>query len=205
MTPLEGWYRHFIHTLEGIPANWYMDQEMRKETKTWVTLQQKFTVTFSFEHENPNIDVALKQIRNIIFIEELEVEAITELQKKNKKTTKDLLSCYHVQEETPDEDDPCDIQIEEVEGERNVEGTPLESEVIFAQIKIKKVNIGITEQPKTTSIGDYCDEQTLERITKLLCEYNNLFPTTFTELKGIAKELGEMKIPLRYYARPIKQ
>jgi hypothetical protein len=26
------------------------------------------------------------------------------------------MSCYHVQEEGPDEDDPRDIQIEEVEG-----------------------------------------------------------------------------------------
>jgi hypothetical protein len=39
----------------------------------------------------------------------------------------------------------------------------------------------------------------------LLHEYNDLFPTTFTEMKGIAKELGEMKIPLKPDARPIKQ
>jgi hypothetical protein len=37
------------------------------------------------------------------------------------------MSCYHVQEEAPKEDDPHDIQIEEVEGERDVEGPPLES------------------------------------------------------------------------------
>jgi hypothetical protein len=30
-----------------------------------------------------------------------------------------------MQEEAPDEDDPRDIQIEEVEGEREVEGPPL--------------------------------------------------------------------------------
>jgi hypothetical protein len=28
-------------------------------------LQQKFSITFSFEHENPNIDATLKQIRGI--------------------------------------------------------------------------------------------------------------------------------------------
>ena len=33
----------------------------------------------------------------------------------------------HVQEEAPDEDDPHDIQIEEVEGERDVEGPPIET------------------------------------------------------------------------------
>jgi hypothetical protein len=32
-----------------------------------------------------------------------------------------------VQEEAPNEDDPRDIHIEEVEGEREVEGPPIES------------------------------------------------------------------------------
>jgi hypothetical protein len=40
---------------------------------------------------------------------------------------KEMLSCYHVQEEVLDEDNLHDIQIEEVEGEREVEGPPLES------------------------------------------------------------------------------
>jgi hypothetical protein len=38
---------------------------------------------------------------------------------------KEMMSCYHVQEEEPDEDDPSDIHIEEVEGERDVEGPPI--------------------------------------------------------------------------------
>jgi hypothetical protein len=32
-----------------------------------------------------------------------------------------------MQEEAPDEDDSCDIHIEEVEGKRDMEGPPLES------------------------------------------------------------------------------
>jgi hypothetical protein len=80
MMPPGEWYHHFIHTLEGITTNWYVDQEMRKGTKTWATLQHNFTVTFSFEHENPNMDTTLRQIRNIIFIKEPEVEAIAEVQ-----------------------------------------------------------------------------------------------------------------------------
>jgi hypothetical protein len=86
-----------------------------------------------------------------------------------------------------------------------VGGPPLELEVVSAPIKIKKVNIGTTKQPRMVIIGDYWDEQTLEIIIELLCEYNDLFPTTFTEMKGIAEELGEMKIPLRPDARPIKK
>jgi hypothetical protein len=78
LTPLEECPHHFIHTLEGIPANWYTDQELRKGTTTWATLQQNFATTFSFEHENPNIDANLKQIKGVIFIEEPEVKIINE-------------------------------------------------------------------------------------------------------------------------------
>jgi hypothetical protein len=83
------------------------------------------------------------------------------------------LSCYHVEEEAPDEDDPHNIQITEIEGEREVEGPSLESEVFFAPIKVKKVNIGTTDNPKMASIGDYWDEQTIERITIVTVRFPN--------------------------------
>jgi hypothetical protein len=118
---------------------------------------------------------------------------------------KELLSCYHVQEEAPDEDDPHNIQITEIEGEMDVEGPSLESEVFVGPIKVNKVNIGTNDNPKMASIGDYWDEQTIERITELLCEYNDMFPTIFTEMKGIIGELGEMNIPLKPKARPVRQ
>ena len=137
-------------------------------------------VNLSFEHENPNMDLALKYIRGVIFIEEPEVEPIAEYQQQNRKTMKGLLSCYHVQEEAPDEDESRDIQIKEGEGERELEGPPLESEVIVVLIKVKKVNIGTVENLKMAIIGDYWDEQTVDRITELLCQYIDLFPTTFT-------------------------
>jgi hypothetical protein len=130
---------------------------------------------------------------------------ITEEQQQNKQNVKELLSCYHVQEGARDEDYPHDIQIEEVEGERDVEGPPIELEVISTPININKFNIRTTEHPKMASIGDYPDEKTIESITELLHEYSDLFPTTFTEMKGIARELGEMKISLRPEVRPIRQ
>jgi hypothetical protein len=86
-----------------------------------------------------------------------------------------------------------------------VEGLSLESKVFVVPIKMKKVNIGTNDNPKMASIGDYWDEQTVERITKLLHEYNDLFPTTFTEMKGIEGELAEMKTPLKPEAISIRQ
>jgi hypothetical protein len=53
----------------------------------------------------------LKLIHGMIFIDEPEVEVMKKYQQKNRQTIKELLSCYHVQEEAPDEVDPHNIQI----------------------------------------------------------------------------------------------
>jgi hypothetical protein len=57
------------------------------------------------------MDSTLKNIRGVIFIDESEVELMTDYQQQNKQTLKELLSCYHVQEEAPDKDDLHNIQI----------------------------------------------------------------------------------------------
>jgi hypothetical protein len=46
---------------------------------------------------------------------------------------------------------------------------------------------------------------TIDKITELLHEYQDLFPTKFTDMKGIKGPMGEMKIPLKPDARPVKQ
>jgi hypothetical protein len=53
--------------------------------------------------------------------------------------------------------------------------------------------------------GYYWDDATIDKITKLLHEYPDLFPTKFTEMKGIKGPMGEMKTPLKLDARPVKQ
>jgi hypothetical protein len=50
-----------------------------------------------------------------------------------------------------------------------MEGPPIESKVITALIKVKKVNIGTVEHPKMTNIRDYWDGKTIESIRELLC------------------------------------
>jgi hypothetical protein len=42
------------------------------------------------------------------------------------------------------------------------------------------VNIGTKDNPKFTNIGDYWNEETVEKIVDLLREYQDLFPTTFS-------------------------
>ena len=87
---------------------------------------------------------------------------------------------------------------------REVEGISISSDQFLKPLKIKKVNIGSPENPKLANIGDYWDDETVSKITDLLHEFQDLFPTNFSKMKGIVGYLGEMKIPLKPYAKPFK-
>jgi hypothetical protein len=39
-------------------------------------------------------------------------------------------------------------------------------------------------------IDDYWNDETMEKIADLLREYQDIFPNTFSEMKGIVGELG---------------
>jgi hypothetical protein len=67
------------------------------------------------------------------------------------------------------------------------------------------VNIGTEQEPKLVNVGDYWDDATIDKITKLLHEYQDLFPTKFTDMKGIKGPMGEMNIPLKPDARPVQK
>jgi hypothetical protein len=71
--------------------------------------------------------------------------------------------------------------------------------------KTKQVNIGTTKNPKFVHIGDYWNNDTIEKVVEFLREYQDLFPTTLSEIKGTAGDLGEMKIPLNPRAKTIQQ
>ena len=45
----------------------------------------------------------------------------------------------------------------------------------------------------------------MEKIKDLLYEFQDLFPTKFSEMKGILGDLVEMKILLKQNAMPVKQ
>ena len=86
-----------------------------------------------------------------------------------------------------------------------VEGFGISSNQFLSPLKIKQVNIGSTKNPKFVNIGDYWDDETVGNITDLLNEFRDMFPTIFLEMKGIVRDLGEMKIPLRPNAKAVKQ
>lgn len=72
-------------------------------------------------------------------------------------------------------------------------------------MKTKQVNIGTEAEPKFAKIEDYWDDTTVDKVTKLLYEYQYLFPTKFTNLKGIIRDLGVIKITLNLDAKLVNQ
>jgi hypothetical protein len=113
-----------------------------------------------------------------------------------------LQGCYNIN--VDEDNDPRKVNIAETEGQRYVEGPSVEMSFIGQPIKIKKVNIGIEHTPKLANVGDYWDAATIDNTTELLHEYHDLFPTKFTDMKGIKGPIGEMRIPLKPDARPVK-
>jgi hypothetical protein len=86
-----------------------------------------------------------------------------------------------------------------------VEGSGVKMPFIGQPIKIKKFNIGTEQTPKFANVGDYWNVATIDKITELLHEYHDLFPTKFTDMKGIRGPMGEMRIALKPDARLVKQ
>jgi hypothetical protein len=98
----------------------------------------------------------------------------------------ELLECYNVAKEEHDEEDPRNVQVPETEGEHIVEGQSLNLLHIHTPIKTHKGKHWDKQRiPKFAQIGDYWSDETVEKIADLLHEYQDLFPTTFSEMKGI--------------------
>jgi hypothetical protein len=72
-------------------------------------------------------------------------------------------------------------------------------------LKTKKHNIGTEEAPKMAIIGDYWDQEMVTQVVDLLKEYEDLFPRSFSEMKGIVRSLDAMKIQLNLDAKPSKE
>jgi hypothetical protein len=165
-------------------------------------LTQNFVATFLFESQHPLVDQDLQVVRERVFeeapsppVEQEEDEWIAPVQK--------FQGCYNIN--ANEDNDSRNVNIVETEGQRDMEGLGVELTFIGLPIKLKKVNIGIEQATNLANFGDYWDDATIDNITELLHEYQNLFPTKFIDMKGIKGPMGEMKIPLKPNARPVKQ
>ena len=115
-----------------------------------------------------------------------------------------LMACYNISRESKDDDDMRNANIIESEGSHNVVALDIPTDSMSQSLKIQKFNIGIEENPKFDSVGDYWDDKKMAQIIDLLHEFQDLFLTRFSEMKGILGDLREMKIPLKPDAKPVR-
>lgn len=157
--------------------------------------------TFSMYEDDVMIDIALQLAneKNFQGFEESEGSLPNWTQ-----FTEQAVECYKIEGTKSEDEEPQEVHILEIEGERVVEG--LEISLDYSKpLKTVKVNVGTYEVPKFSVIGDYWNEETVCKIIYLLHEYQELFPTKFTEMKGIIGDLGEMRIPLKPDAKLVRQ
>ena len=107
------------------------------------------------------------------------------------------MRCYNIAKLREDDDDPRNKQIPEIQLERLIIEMELQLAKYAQHIKNKKVNIGIKESPKMVITRYYQDDEKVDKVAYILHEYQDLFPNTFEEMKGIVRELGKMTIPLK--------
>jgi hypothetical protein len=86
-----------------------------------------------------------------------------------------------------------------------VEGPEVKLSFIGLLIKINKGNIGTEETLNLANVGYYWDVATIDKITELLHEYQDLFSTKFTDMKGIKGHMGEMRMPLKLEEKPVNK
>ena len=53
------WVNIFIHTLENVPINWYLETELRHGTLEWATLKESVVLDFIFESGFHSVDESL--------------------------------------------------------------------------------------------------------------------------------------------------
>ena len=185
-----------------IPMNWYLELELHHGTTKWDILRESFILNFGFEDGFEGIDEALQEIKASIFRTPKKPVELAQLDWSLQ--LRHALECYNVIVEE-EEEDPRNIAILETEGKREVKGSKVANPDISEPLKTQQVNIRSEAKPNFKKICDYWDEDTVDKVAELRREYWDLFPTKFSDLKGIIEDLGVMKITLKLDAKPIKQ
>jgi hypothetical protein len=119
---------------------------------------------------------------------------------------KEAVHCWKIDVDNIDDDDLHDIHIKESEGECALKGKPVEMVAPYynGMKKTKKHIIDTKEAPKMAIIGDCWDNEMVTQVVYLLKEYEDLFPQSFSKMKGISRSLGSMKIQLKPNSKPVK-
>ena len=162
------WVHDFIHTLDEMPRSWYILAELHWEITTWEALTVCFVQTFSFRYAKPEVHNALQLIHNVV----LKVLPVTyPVDTHVQCHMQSMMTCYNLSGEPEDDDELRNVNILESKGSRDVAAPDIPTDPMSQPLKIRKVNIGMEENPKFDNIGDYWDDETMTQIIDLLHEF----------------------------------
>ena len=98
----------FIHTLNIIPKNWYIQLELRQETVSWNDLTTNFITAFNTYDEDVMVDIVLQLIKEKVFEG---VEESEDYLPDWALFSKQVVECYKVEESKPKQDEPREVHI----------------------------------------------------------------------------------------------
>ena len=94
-----------------------------------------------------------------------------------------------VDEHVDEEEYLRNLQFTKIEGERVIDGVIVKEPMLdyFKPMKMRKNNIGMEDKFKMVIVGDYWEKGTVSQVVNLFREYEEIFPRTFLEMKGIMR------------------
>ena len=129
--------------------------ELRREITTWEELTVFFAHTFSFTDANPDVSNSLHIIWDVV----LKVVPVAyPMDPHTHFHMQSMMQCYNVSGEPEDDDELWNINIPETEQSRDVAALDILIDPMNKPLRIRKVNIGIEENPKFVSFAGYWDK-----------------------------------------------
>ena len=151
-----------------------MAVELHRTITTWEELSVFFAQTFSFQDANTEVCNALHIIRNVV----LKFIPVTyPVDPHAHCSIQSMMTCYNLSREIEDDDELQNVNIPKFEGSHSVAALEIPTDSMNKPLRIQKVDIGMAENPKFANVGDYWDEEMMAKITDLLHEFQDLFPT----------------------------
>jgi hypothetical protein len=100
LVPKQECMHFFVHTLDMILKNWYLELEVCRGTTAWEDLNRNFKETFKFEYDTHSVDTTLQIIKTNIFTPK-DSKITTPLCSvpKHYATIQEVLECYNVTRE----------------------------------------------------------------------------------------------------------
>ena len=128
-----------------MPRYWYVVAELRRTITTWEELSVFFVKMFSFQDANLEVCNALHIIHDVVL---KFIPVAYSINPHANCSIQSMMTCYNLFEEPEDDDELWNVNILESEGSFGVIDPDILTDSMNQPLRIRKVNIGSTENLK---------------------------------------------------------